>query len=233
MKKVFNSPYSSFFFSLFDNFYGNPSGFGNLTGFTQITKKIKKRFFFLFPEKYIFCFLLGISVCPAWAQDTKDLVSREIKTVTVKVNDKDKPKNNEWTKTTYDKKGNVLSEIQYNDAEEITKWQKFSYNSHDKITEEQKLDKSGNIEKTTYTSYNAQNQKKEEVAKDASGTVLSTIFYDYDGFGLRTSETKTDGKGNKKEKSVYEYDNKGMLVSKKIYNEKDELIYTKVLIYEY
>ncbi|MEO8146916.1 MAG: hypothetical protein ABI723_04720 [Bacteroidia bacterium] len=166
------------------------------------------------------------------AQSVKDIVDLKIKTVYSKTVDARKTqKSIKHNITKYDKHGNVIEAIELNDDSVITKWEKFKYNNHDDETEYQLSDTAGNVTKTTITTYDKWNQEAEKITKDASGKVLEKVASTYDVNNNKILETTTDKDGIIIRKVLFEYDNKGMIKSRKFYNEKGELTYSKEHIY--
>lgn len=167
------------------------------------------------------------------AQSEKDIQNLNIQSIKTKIWDADKPKNNEMSINRYDKKGNLIELIEFDKDSIPQKWEQYTYNNAGNLIEEKRLDETGKIKKTNSLTYNRLGKKTEETLSDAEGKLISKTTYSYNGFEQKESEIKTDEGGNIKEKSVYEYDNKGMLIAKKTYNKKGELIYSKVMVYEY
>lgn len=190
--------------------------------------------FYLAYMKFSVClsvFLLSLSF--ASAQSEKDIQSRNIQSVKLKIWDSDNSKNNENTLSHYDKKGNITEFISFDKDSIPEKWEQYTYNNSGDVLEEKKLDEKGKVKKVTTYSYNHLGKKTEEKQKDAEGKLIYTITYEYNGFDQKVAEIKTDAEGNLKEKNVYEYDNKGMLTSKKTFNKKGELVYSKSFVYTY
>lgn len=183
-------------------------------------------------HSYVFLFFL-LQIYLLAAQSEKDIQNLNIQSVKTKIWDADKPKNNEMSINRYDKKGNLIELIEFDKDSIPQKWEQYTYNGAGNLIEEKKLDETGKIKKTNTLSYNRLGKKTEEILANTDGKIISKTTYSYNGFEQKESEIKTDEDGNIKEKNLYEYDNKGMLISKKTYNKKGELIYSKVMVYGY
>lgn len=181
----------------------------------------------------LFFFVL-FSFLSLHAQSNKSIRNREIRAVTEKILDINKPKNNLWEKNVYDKKGNVIEFIEYDQEGNITNWKRFSFDSKgEEVIQEQKLSPEGKVQKSTAFHYNLRGQKEEEVVTKEDGSIISVTKMEYNGNGDRIKETKKNDKGDVMEIVLFEYDNKGMLTAKKGFNSKNELIFSRTLSYEY
>ncbi|MCX6310437.1 MAG: hypothetical protein NT084_02255 [Bacteroidetes bacterium] len=138
----------------------------------------------------------------------------------------------------FDKDGNSVSEIEYNQDGTIKKKQTTTYVGKDKtqeITEHPNDVDNDNsppkkYKKTTWK-YNSNGDKTEEVEYDGSGAIVKKTTYAYDSNGNKAFEMEYDSAGKMTQKSAYSYDLKGLKTEKKVYGPGDVLL--KYIKYTY
>jgi hypothetical protein len=170
----------------------------------------------------------------ATAQTKKEIADRQLKSITTVTFDSRKGDTTHRKNISrYDKHGNVIESIDYDNAGAIKEWEQFQFNKHDDEILYQKLSADGKVVKKTTTEYNKWNNATEKISTDADGALTDKTTFAYNVSNDLTEETQLDPSGRITRKTVYEYDNKGMLLSRKIYNEKGELIYSREFTNEY
>jgi len=204
--------------------------------------------------------ILQLSVFNLFSQTRQQIKNRKIKSVLIRWEDFRKDsvsKKSERTK--YDHKGNPIEIIEYDERGNIVKWEKASYDKHGNRTSSEQLNPFGKTIKKIITNYNRKGNETYYERMDSSGNTVKKVVTSYDKWGnvgerLETgsngeitaweklkynsyddkiSEISLDKNGNEIRKALYDYDGKGMLKSKKIYDEKGALIYSRDYTYEY
>lgn len=132
-----------------------------------------------------FLFLFLASTYTLSAQNNSDKKTKPvIKSVTVSEQDYDdgKPDDGPETKsqTFFDKKGNIIKEIDYKDGK-IDEIIEYEYNSDSQKTKEVKKNHKGNIKKTTTYKYN-NGLKVEKAVYDENNVIKSKKIYSYEKF---------------------------------------------------
>ncbi len=183
--------------------------------------------------KYILFFSLLFPLCLLAQSSAKALHARQVKSVYMSIEDKEKDKNNQRTFTRYDAKGNVTEWVEFDKDSLPSKWQQFSYTKEGEVLTEKSLSAKGTLKKMTVYEYNHLGQCVSENTTDENGKLKSNNAISYNGMGDKTQEILTDENGKVSETKVYEYDNKGLLTSRKVLNTKGEVVITKKYVYEY
>ncbi|HYV91638.1 MAG TPA: hypothetical protein VE978_07645 [Chitinophagales bacterium] len=171
---------------------------------------------------------------PSFSQSQTDIKSRKIKSVTTLTTDKRKGDTTIRKNTSrYDAHGNVIESIDYDANGNVKDREQFQFNRHDDEVQYIHLSHDGKVLKKTVTQYNKWNNPVEKISYDASGNVIEKTSYTYNTSNDVVSEITNDKEGKVIRKTLYDYDNRGMLISRKIYNERDKLIYSRDFSIEY
>lgn len=133
----------------------------------------------------------------------------------------------------YDKKGNLLLEIEYNSDSTFRKKELNEYNCKNNLIKNIVFGTNGNVKVTTLIKYNNFGDKIEEIQMDDAERVIEKTVYSYNGFGLKIKETVYDSNQKPKKITEYSYDSRGALTERKTYNDLNELISRKKYIYNY
>ncbi len=211
-------------------------------------------------EKILCLLIIGLSVHFASAQTKREIADRKIKSVLIKWDDTRNDstgKKSELTK--YDRRGNPIEVIEKDKTGKIVKWEKASFDKHGNKTSSEQLNPSGKTIKITIIKYDRKGNEINNERIDSVGRPIKKIETTYDKWGNviekketnasgeitdweksaynnvndKVSEISLDKNGKELKKAVYEYDSKGMLKSKKIYDDKEALIYSREYTYEY
>lgn len=183
---------------------------------------------------WIHTFLFSFLSVACFSQGTNQIADRKIKSITQHTVDERKENKNVRTNfISYDKKGNVLKAIEYNEDSVITKWEEYTYNKRNDVTLFRELDASGKQIKKVVTIYNSFGYKIEEKLFNACDLITERSVFTYNNFNDKVSETVYDQNEKLKSKSVYEYELKGMIKRKVIYSPENKLIYERTYNYVY
>lgn len=136
---------------------------------------------------------------------------------------------------TFDKEGNTLVAIEYNQDGTVRRKETSKYTGKDKTEEitENGPDKDKEADndndgpkkyKRVTWKYNEKGDKTEELEYDAAGNLVKKTTYSYNKNGDRTFEVVYDGAGKMLKKTVYGYDAKGLRTEKKIYGPGEVLL---------
>ena len=113
------------------------------------------------------------------------------------------------TETTYDDKGNQLTETEKDDKGKVTESYEYTYDDKgNQLTKTEKDDKGKVTESYEYT-YDDKGNKLTKTKKDGKGKVTKSYEYTYDDKGNQLTETWKDDKGKVTESCEYTYDDKG------------------------
>ena len=168
------------------------------------------------------------------AQSKKDIADREVKSVTTETEDLRKGDTTHRKNISrYDKHGNVIESIDYDVNGAVKDWEQFQFNKHEDEILYTKLSSDGNVVKKTVTLYNKWNNNTEKITTDPNGELIEKTSFTYNTSNNLIEETVTDREEKVTRRTTYSYDSKGMLTGRKIFNEKGELIYSRVYMYEY
>ncbi len=184
------------------------------------------------PFVFLSCVVFFYDV--SFAQSKNQIAERNIKSITQHI--VDERKENKSEKTTlarYDKHGNDIELIEYNEDSTISKWEKHTFNKNDDETFFQELDKKGKQKKKVVSVFDVFGNKTEELTYNSEDSLTEKSVFAYNNFNDKISETVYDKDGKLKTKAVYEYESKGMIKSKVIYNAENKIIYTRTYKYEY
>ncbi|MFN0204358.1 MAG: hypothetical protein ACKVTZ_22760 [Bacteroidia bacterium] len=168
-----------------------------------------------------------------FAQKQSAVKSRQIKAVSERFWDNEKPKNNEWSVRKYDKKGRVAEELELDKDSLPEKWQRFTYNNLDKVKTIEKLDKKGELRRKVVCEYNMKGDKTREITTDKEGKLVEKLEISYNAFGDKSEEIETDEKESVKKRTIYLYDDKGMLLERNEFDAEGKLSSKKKYRYEY
>jgi hypothetical protein len=152
-------------------------------------------------KKMVIGLLLPISLV---AQSKKDIRKNSVKAITEIVVEGTKSHKELFQR--FNKKGNVVEEIEY--------------------------DNTGKVKNSKKTDYNKENDKIEEVKFDANGKQKERQSYKYDMDGEKIEEATYNEKNELINKSIYSYNAKGLRKDKKTYDAKGKLTSTKIYQYE-
>ncbi len=132
----------------------------------------------------------------------------------------------------FDKDGNVIEEIEFNNDGTFKKKETRIYNKNGEVTQECHYDKNDLLLTKLVITYNSNNDKLSEHKTDGSGKVLSWTKYGYDTMGEKIFELELDDKGKTITKSMFTYDNNGLRKEKKVYDANEVLISVKKYSYK-
>jgi hypothetical protein len=181
----------------------------------------------------LFC-LFMFSLNALFAQSKSQISDRNIKSITQHITDERKDdKTEKTTVTRYDKHGNEMEQIEYNDDSTIAKWEKRLFNKKNEETFFQELDKKGRQKKKVVSSFDAFGNKIEELTYNPDDSLTERSVFVFNNFNEKISESVYDKNGKLKTRAVYEYESKGMIKSKTIYNAENAVIYKRTYKYEY
>lgn len=107
------------------------------------------------------------------------------------------------------------------------------YNKNGNKIEEIIYDNNGLFIKKRATEYNADDEPVLETEFDSKGNVTEKTVINYNANGEKTSETVSDGNGKLHHKSIYVYDKNGLKTERKSNNATGGFISVKKFIYEY
>ncbi|HEU4719226.1 MAG TPA: hypothetical protein VFU15_15385 [Bacteroidia bacterium] len=184
----------------------------------------------------------------SFAQSKKQIKDLKIKSVTETVTlykDGKETSTYKASYKTFDKDGNVLSDITYNPDGSVRRQETNTYSGKNKTVEivekpnpgpssdEDDTDDSPSRYKKTAWKYNANGDKTEEVVYDASGNVVKKTTYAYSTSGDKMIEVTYDGTGKMLKKIDYGYDSRGLRTEKKIYATGDVLVKSVKYTYTY
>jgi hypothetical protein len=175
-----------------------------------------------------FSFLLASS---AFAQSRKQIKELKIKSeteTTILYKDGKETVTYKSEYSTFDKEGNTLTQIEYNQDGSVKRKETNKYAGKEKSEEiiEHPGSSSDNDQKKykrTTWKFNSSGDKTEEVEYDAAGNVTKKTTYAYNAKGNRLFEVEYDGAGKMIKKTAYSYDNKGLRTEKKVYGPGDVL----------
>jgi hypothetical protein len=175
--------------------------------------------------------LLSLS---AVAQSKREITDRAIKSITTTTVDARKG-DTLFRKniSRFDKKGNVIESIDYDAKGNVKDWDQFQFNRNGDEVLHIQLSSSGQPVRKTTTAYNKWNKVEELVITDETGSVIEKTSFQYNPNNDLVEETQVDKNGAVIRRTVYTYDIKGMPLSRKIFNEKGELTYSRDYINEY
>lgn len=139
------------------------------------------------------------------AQSKKDIKSNKVKSVTEVIVKGDKTYNDAFQ--SFNKNGNTLEEINY--------------------------DNTGKIKERITYKYNNSNKKSEQITYDSSGKQKERETYKYNADDEKVEENLYNGNNILISKSVFSFNNKGLKKQKKTYDAQGTLIQSKTYQYEY
>lgn len=185
-------------------------------------------------SRFILMFVLICSTATLSAQSRKQIKELKIKSMTettVLYNDGKETATYKSEYKTFDKEGNTLTSIEYNQDGSVRRKESAKYSGKNKIEEvtengtgkSEEDDAPKKYKKLTWK-YNEKGDKTEEVEYNAAGTVIKRTVYAYNKNGDRTTEMVFDEAGKMTKKIVYSYDSKGLRTEKKIYGPGDVLV---------
>lgn len=183
----------------------------------------------LFLIAFSFIFSFGLS-----AQSKKQIKELKIKSATETVvlyKDGKETATYKSDYSTFDKDGNTLTEIQYNQDGSVQRKETNKYIGKNKVEEivEHPSGSSSDdnspakkYKKTTWK-YNTNGDKTEEAEYDAAGNLTKKTTFAYNAKGDKLFEMEYDGAGKMTKKIAYSYDKNGLRTEKKIYAPGDVL----------
>lgn len=138
------------------------------------------------------------------AQSKKDIKNNKVKSITEVIVKGDKTYND--TFQSFNKNGNVLEEIKYDNSGKIKERVTYKYNKSNKKSEQITFDASGNQKgKETYK-YNADEEKNEESIYDGNNKLISRSVYTYNAKGLKKQKKTFDAQGTLVQTKTYQYE---------------------------
>jgi hypothetical protein len=148
---------------------------------------------------------IGISCTGIHAQKKKTVAHNNLKKVVVleQTFNESAEKPVKDSETTFDEKGNIIEEIEYNN-EKIKHHTKYEFSETGEKTKETELNPAGKITKTTEFKYDSDGRKTKETEYDNSGKITKTIEYKYNG-DLKTERIVYDSNHKAKSKKTYQY----------------------------
>lgn len=184
-------------------------------------------------SRIILLFVLFISAASLSAQSRKQIKELKIKSMTeTTVLYKDGKESSTYKSEykTFDKEGNTLTSIEYNQDGTVRHKEVSKYSGKDKIEEitengsgkSEDSDAPKKYKKVTWK-YNDKGDKTEEVEYDAAGAVSKKTVFTYNKLGDRATEIVYDAAGKVLKKTIYGYDAKGLRTEKKVYGPGDVL----------
>lgn len=170
----------------------------------------------------------------SFAQRKNQVAERHIKIITQHIIDNRKEiKSEKLTFTRYDKKGNVIEQMEFNEDSTISKWEKYNFNKNGDQIFFQELDQKGKQKRKIIDVYDAFGNNTEARTYNSQDSLTEKSIYTYNNFNDKISETIYDKDDKLKSKEVYEYESKGMIKSKMVYNADNKIIYTRTYKYDY
>ncbi len=168
------------------------------------------------------------------AQTQTDVRKRHIRTSEVITTDFKKNGQTRRTITRYDRKGNVIEQVDYGKiSNDIESHVHFQYNRRGKLVTEIHISPVGDTLQIISTYYNRFNHPFETVTKNAKGEIVEREMPKYDNFHRKTEELTFSGSGAITKRLTYQYDSKGMLIARRTYDAEGNLQYEKIYKYEY
>lgn len=179
----------------------------------------------------LLCALQNAKLC---AQSTETIRHMRIKSQEIQQKEL---KNGSWkvirySKTFFDRKGNIESNIEFGIDSVFKSNQKIIYNSNHDPVEDIILDEFGKQIKKTQIIYNRLDQKEEERIFDANNELKSVTKFEFDQFGHKILEIEMDANQTEVSRIIYAYNKYGSLVFKQIF-EGGKCIYEKKYEYQY
>lgn len=183
--------------------------------------------------RFMLMLVLFFSAASLSAQSHKQIKELKIKTMTeTTVLYKDGKESSTYKSEykTFDKEGNTLVSIEYNEDGTVRHKETAKYAGKEKVEEvtengpgkDEDADGPKKYKKVIWK-YNSKGDKTEELEYDASGNLAKKTTYVYNNKGDRTYEMVYDGAGKQLKKTVYGYDSKGLRTEKKVYGYGDVL----------
>lgn len=177
-----------------------------------------------------FCLIIN----QAFAQKKNQIADRNIKYMTQHTVDNRRDNKSEKTIfSRYDKDGNVIEQIEYNEDSSIAKWEKYSFYKNGEENLLLELDPNGKQKKKVIGTFDSFGNKIEEMTFNAEDSLIEKTVYSFNNFNEKVAETTYDKNGKIKTKAVFEYESKGMLKSKTVYNAENAVIYLRTYKYGY
>ncbi len=183
---------------------------------------------------FSFCIILLFFCFRVLSQSKSEIKDRRIKSVTTSTFDIRKGDSTfKKNLSRYDRQGNVIESIDYDPNGNIKDHEQFQYNRHGDEVLYIQLSSDQKVMKRIESHYNQWNNLTEKITTVEGGTLSEKIELTYDPFNDPVLEITSDRDGKIIRRTEYSYDSKGMLIGKKIYNEKNILIYSKEISIEY
>lgn len=183
--------------------------------------------------KYVCFLVLLFSAANVFSQSKSQVADRHIKSSIVKTTDNRKGNSFKTVLTRYDKYGNSIEVVEYNEDSVIVKWEKAEYTKRGDELWRIVLDKNGNQTNKTVYSYDKWNNLISEFKYGTTNDLVEKTEYKYDKFNDKTEEIVYSKDGKLITKTTYEYDKLGMISAKKIYNSDNKIIYKREYTYVY
>ena len=143
-------------------------------------------------------------------------------------------KDNKAKKTVdrFDRKGNTIETIAYDDDGKISNRETFAY-KHKQLIEHAIYGKNNKLKERHAYTYNRWGDETEDLVFDEDNKLAEKSVSFYDAHKQRTQILTYNANNQLTKKYTYTYNNKGLLAERKTYNSNDQLIATKTYTYTY
>lgn len=170
-----------------------------------------------------------------FSQTLRSIKNKDMKVVEMKQLDckDEKCTITKWTRDEYDKKGNILVEIEYYADSTYRNYDTYVYNRKGMVVEHNEFDKQGKLSKKTVSEYDNLKDKKVDKVYNAKNELIEEVRYKFNAFDLKTEELTLKPDGSVLKKSTYRYDDKGSLIERKTVNEKGQETQQRVYSLKY
>jgi hypothetical protein len=146
--------------------------------------------------------LIVICSTSVYGQKKKSAARNKLKSMTV-FEQKGSGKATKDSETTFDSKGNIVEEIEY-EYSKVKKHLKYEYDEDGNKIKETELDALGKLSKVVEYKYDSDGRKIKETESNLSGKLTKITEYKYDG-DLKTEKNCYDGNNKIKSKKTYQY----------------------------
>lgn len=132
----------------------------------------------------------------------------------------------------FDRQGNTIETITYDDDGKINSRETFVY-QHKQLSEHAIYTKNDKLKERHAYTYNRWGDETEDVAFDEDNKLSEKSVSLYNANKQRTQILTYNADNQLTKKYSYTYNNKGLLAERKTYNSNDQLIATKTYTYTY
>lgn len=168
------------------------------------------------------------------AQSQSDIRERKIKSA--KTITKDFRKGELKTRisvSVFDNHGNVIERTEFGEDSVNLGREVRKFNKRNDEIELSVFDSSGHLNSVTKSQYDKWHNLISIAKYDSKNTMLERTEIVYNNSNDKESEITTGPDGKISKSVKYEYDHKGMLISRKIFNEKGEVVFLREYEYQY